>query len=230
MPDFVSHLIPGIVMQEGNTNPRVKIKPKRSWEIKHNLLGSNTQQDPRSPSNDIQPFLPIHLIDGDRDTVWCSFGSLAPDVNPEWIRVDLPIEATVASVALVLSKNFQPGANFGRSLPKELTIKLSRDAWHWETVYESQGIDINTMDTVEIKFAPRRAKQIWVTGNNFTKSMTEGVPEFPIGAFSIGELEVRDTAGNNLALLSRGAGVTVSSTNFDLTGVSCTRLNEREFT
>ena len=33
-------------------------------------------------------------------------------------------------------------------------------------------------------------------------------------ALSIGELEVRDTAGDNLALVSRGAGVQVSSTYY----------------
>src|SRR6266571_5005996 len=26
----------GVVMQQGNTNPTVKVKPKKSWEIKHN--------------------------------------------------------------------------------------------------------------------------------------------------------------------------------------------------
>src|SRR5438046_2420999 len=34
-PDLMS----GVVMQEGNSNPLIKIKPKKSWEIKWNLLG-----------------------------------------------------------------------------------------------------------------------------------------------------------------------------------------------
>jgi len=207
-------LMPGIVMQEGNSNSCVKIKPKKSWEIKHNLLGSNTEQQPRTPFNDTQPFLPVHLIDGDPGTVWCSFGLMAPDVHPEWIRIDLPIESTVASVALVLSNKYYPGTNFGRSLPKELTVKLSRDAWHWETVYESQDVDIETPEVLEIKFGPRRAKQIWVIGNNFTKRTSLPSSFGSLTFFSIGEMEVRDPAGNDLALVSRGAGVTVSSTNF----------------
>jgi len=202
-------LMPGTVMQEGNTNPCVKIKPKKSWEIKHNLLGSSSLPPPRIPQNDLQPFLPIHLIDGSPDSIWCSFGSIKPDSNPEWIRIDLPIESTVASLALILNNKNYPGSNFGKSLPKELTVKLSRDAWHWETVYDSQNIDIETRGTLELKFDPRRAKQIWVIGNNFPKPL--GRPEH---GFSIGELEVRDPAGYNLALVSRGAGVTVSSTNF----------------
>ena len=207
-------LMPEIVMQEGNTHPQVKIKPKKSWEIKYNLLGSNTAQHPRSRQNDFQNFLPAHLIDGDPGTAWCSFGSIAPDVHPEWIRIDLPIESTVASVALVLSNTYYPGSNFGRSLPRELTVKLSTDAWHWETVYESKDVDINTPDRLEIKFAPRRAKQIWVNGNNFTKQGRIASSFRFLTFFSIGEVEVRDPGGRNLALASRGAGVTVSSTNF----------------
>jgi hypothetical protein len=209
-------LMPGIVLQQGNSNPRVKIRPKKSWEIKHNFLGSNTAQQPRSRQNDLPTFLPIHLIDGDRDTAWASFGSLRPEVRPEWIRIDLPIEATVASVALVLSKKFKPRSNFGRALPKQLTVKLSRDAAHWETVYENQNVDVAIADTLEITFPPRRAKQIWVVGNDFTKPLIESWAGLGSGmpGFSIGELEVRDPAGNNLALVSRGAGVTVSSTDF----------------
>jgi hypothetical protein len=207
-------LIPGIVMQEGNTNSRVKIKPKKSWEIKNNLLGSTTEQPPRTRSNDTHPVLPIHLIDGDRETAWASFGSIAPDAYPEWIRIDLPIEATVASVALVCSKNFYPASNFGRALPKELTVKLSKDAWHWEEVYESRDVDVNTSDRLEIQFAPRRAKQIWIVGNNLTKQIHVPSSFASPGFFSIAEVEVRDPAGNNLALLSRGAGVTVSSTYY----------------
>jgi hypothetical protein len=202
-------LMPGLVMQEGNTQSPVKIRPKKSWEIKHNLLGSNTAQHPRSPANDFQTFSPIHLIDGDSRTAWCSFGSIEPDVHPEWIRIDLPIESTVACVALVLTKTSFAGTNFGRSLPRELTVKLSRDAWHWETVYAHDDVNIDTPDRLPIRFKPRRAKQIWVIGNNFEKPL--GLPDH---GFSVGDLEVLDPSGKNLALVSRGAGVMVSSTNF----------------
>jgi heme/copper-type cytochrome/quinol oxidase subunit 2 len=50
-------ILPGIVMQEGNANPKVKIKPKKSWEIKHNLCGSEHEMMPRSARNDHQRFL-----------------------------------------------------------------------------------------------------------------------------------------------------------------------------
>jgi hypothetical protein len=64
-------LLPGLVMQDGNTNPKVKIKPKKSWEIKSNpFVASMAQPGVRTMWNDNQPLLPIHLIDGDPDTVW----------------------------------------------------------------------------------------------------------------------------------------------------------------
>jgi len=211
-------IMPGVVMQEGNTNPLVKIKPKKSWEIKHNLFGTNTEQVPRSRKNDRQPVLPIHLIDGDPETVWGSYGSIQPDYRPEWIRIDIPVEANVSSVVLVLSKKFAAGSNWGSALPRDLTVKVSTDAWHWETVFESQSVDIEEKDAVEIEFSPRPVKQVWIIGNNFTKRMGSG----PAG-FSVGEVEVRNTDGHNVALLSRGSGVTVSSTHF--TGAD-NRLNQ----
>ncbi|MGC1686989.1 MAG: discoidin domain-containing protein, partial [Candidatus Acidiferrales bacterium] len=218
-------LMPGVVLQTGNNHPRVKIRPKKSWEIKHNLLGSNTAQVPRTRTNDSHPTLPIHLIDGDPNTVWCSFGSLAPDVHPEWIRIDLPIEANVTSVKLVCTNSFYPNSNFGRALPKELTVKLSTDAWHWETVFANDNIDVKAEDGVEIKFASRRAKQIWITANNFLTRIRTPSSAGPITFFSIAGVEVRDTNRENLALVSRGAGVTVSSTYF---GHADNRLTQAE--
>ena len=143
--------------------------------------------------------------------MWSSFGSIAPDVHPEWIRIDLPIESTVASVALVLSKTFQPGSSFGRSLPKELTIKSSRDGWHWDTVYDNKDVDINTPDTLEIKFAPHLAKQILGHGESLYETDVQRQQRASILNWRTGSPR---SQGKQLALLSRGAGVTVSSTHY----------------
>src|ERR1017187_2620330 len=61
-------LYPGAIMQEGNSNPKVKTKPKKSWEIKRNPFGVTIcEPGPRTIWHDAQPMLPIHLIDGDPD-------------------------------------------------------------------------------------------------------------------------------------------------------------------
>jgi hypothetical protein len=84
-------LLPGSVMQRGNANPGVKIRPKKSWEIKHNLAGCEHEMTVRSARTDSHPTLPIHLIDGDPETIWSSWGCAVPDGRPEWIRIDLPL-------------------------------------------------------------------------------------------------------------------------------------------
>jgi len=206
-------LMPGVVMQEGNRRPIEKLKLKKSWEIKHNLCGSEHEMTLRSRYNESQPQLPIHLIDGDPNTVWASWEFMVPNARPEWIRIDLPLETEVASVALVCAQKF-PCGNYGRLLPKALEVKTSRDAWHWETVYSNKRVPLER-PVLQINFRPHRAKQIWIVGSNFQtlRIKTDSAPWWRY-TFSIGEVEVRDPAGNNLALASRGASVTVSSTSY----------------
>lgn len=202
-------LAPGQELQEGNKHKPVKIKLKKSWEIKHNLCGSEHEMTVRTPANDAQPLLPIHLIDGDPKTVWSSWGCAVPDGRPEWIRIDLPTESEVASVALVAAREF-PGPVHGKSFPKEVEIQVSRDAWHWDTVYQSKDVPVDDLK-LDVAFKARTAKQILIKANNFPKkSRYEG------HIFSIGGVEVRDAAGANLALVSRCAGVTVSSTSYEM--------------
>lgn len=246
-PDFY----PGVEMQENNKNPITKMKLKKSWEIKHNYAGAEHEMTVRTPWNDTQPLLPIHLIDGDPDTIWCSWGCLVPDGRPEWIRIDLPVESVISSVSLVCSKNYMgKGLNWGRALPEDIEIRVSRDAWHWETVYhdkiadavkdvviaaekgvkdvfpvlyankscggEAKSTDNNdtadSTDKLRVIFEkPVAAKQVWIVGNNFTTKM-----QFVDFGFSLCGVEVNDLDGNNLALISRGAGVTVSSTSYGI--------------
>src|ERR1051325_1143295 len=97
-------ILPGLKLQVGNNRPLTKITPKKSWEIKHNLCGSTPAREPKTMWNDDQPLLPIHLIDGDPETAWSSRGMTDADVQPEWIRIDLPVESTVSAVVLVCSK------------------------------------------------------------------------------------------------------------------------------
>ncbi|MBM3242774.1 discoidin domain-containing protein [Candidatus Poribacteria bacterium] len=205
-------LLPGVVMQEENSNEIVKFKPKKSWEITNNLCGSTPAREPKSMWRDDQPLLPIHLIDGDPETAWSSRGGTAPDRQPEWIRIDLPAENMVASVALVCSKvGPSPGGNLkvGKALPGDLMIKLSRDAKQWEIVYDNRHFSGPDAGPTVIEFAPRPAKQIWLIATNLPQKVG-----FWGHSFSLGEVEIRAPGGNNLALISRGAGVQVSSTHY----------------
>ena len=208
-------LLPGAVLQEDNEHLAIKLKPRKSWEIKSNLCGSTPAREPKTMWNDDQPLSPIHLIDGDPETAWSSRGGNAPDVRPEWIRIDLPKESTIASVALVCS-HLGPAAHGqcgeglkpGKALPRELAIKLGCDGRGWSTVYENRSFSGPDAGPTVIEFPPQRAKQIWIIAGNLQPVQNWGP------SFSVGEVEVRSEHGDDLALVSRGAGVTVSSTYY----------------
>ncbi|MBN1918229.1 MAG: hypothetical protein JW889_09990 [Verrucomicrobia bacterium] len=214
-PDF----IPGLTWQKGS-KASGKLVPKKSWEIKSNLLGSTPAREPKSLRIDDQPLLCVHLIDGDPGTCWCSRGQIKPDVEPVWIRIDLPAEAEINAVRIVPHKTglrgYAPPAwefgndrpPVGQALPKQLKVKVSRDAHHWETVFQTDEFAADpSMQPIELRFDARRAKQIWIIGEMLSDVLMFGY------CFSIAGVEVIDTSGANLALHSRGAGVTVSSTH-----------------
>ncbi|MCJ7737889.1 MAG: hypothetical protein MUQ10_11365, partial [Anaerolineae bacterium] len=77
-------------VQLDNDAPLVKIHPKKSQEINSNRLGTSAPRMPRTPQNDYLPLECIHLIDGDLETCWSSRTQPQPDVEPAWIRLDLP--------------------------------------------------------------------------------------------------------------------------------------------
>ena len=205
-------------VQKDNDSPLRKIQPKKSWEIRSNRLGATAPRMPRTPENDYLPLEAIHLIDGDVQTCWSSRGQAQSDVEPVWIRIDLPVERDISGVVLrkrppgpkrnvVGSMALDEGAvEVGMAVPAELTIKISRDAWHWETVFEGPSGDAPSRLEFEFPFDARPVKQIWIIGRNLARVENWGY------AFSISELEVHSPQGDNLALATRGTGITVSST------------------
>jgi len=213
-PDF----FPDVHMQEGNSAPVHKIEPKKSWEIQDNFFGSTPAREPRTAANDDQPLLAVHLIDGDVRSSWASRGQNQADSDPEWIRIDLPIETTINRVVLVGHPEGMGGSQqfnsttgsvkVGQAYPRRLEVRVSRDAWHWETVFKNDAYapsDIKGRN--EIPFNPHFAKQIWILGSDLPATHYFG------HCFSISEAEVLTPKGENVALISRGAGVQVSSTH-----------------
>ena len=205
-------------IQAGNASPCRKLPLKRSAEIGFNQLGGTTPRMPRTVANDYRPLEPIHLIDGDPTTCWCSRSVARPDAEPAWIRVDLPVEREICRIVLrkrvpgaprnqVGSMRLDQGAvEVGMALPQALTIRVARDAMHWETVFAGETGDSPELREFVCSFPARRAKQIWIVGDRLTR-----VENWHF-SFSIAAVEVLDQSGNDLALASRGTGVTVSST------------------
>jgi hypothetical protein len=211
-PDFDLN----VVLQEGNRKPQVKIKPKRSWEITENGIGSMPDVTPRTPRNDYQFLLCSNLIDGNRETNWCSRGQAQPDVEPVWIRIDLAREESVREIVLV------PRAD-GQGIPAELAIKVSQDAWHWTTIYETKQ-QAPPEPGKALRFPltnPSPVKQVWIIGNNCPIAILPNkdtkyhwAKDFADFSFALSGVEVITETGENVALISRGAGASVSSTNY----------------
>jgi hypothetical protein len=206
-------------LQVGNEAPVSKVHPKKSWEISNNGVGLAIGRLPRTPENDYLPLEPIHLIDGNPETCWSSMPYPQPDAEPVWIRIDLAMERTINKIVLKKrrpgrlpriftgSAQMDPGAvEVGMAMPGELTIKISRDAWHWDTVFEGPTLDAPDRREFEFSFDPRPAKQIWIIGRKLPRV------ENWDHSFSIANAEVYDTRNQNVALATNGTGVTASST------------------
>ncbi|MFC2125085.1 discoidin domain-containing protein [Bacteroidota bacterium] len=214
-------LLDTIMMQVGNNNPMVKVHPKNSSEIKFNRLGTTSPRMPRSISNDYLPLEPINLIDGDHNTCWSSKSVSQAMAEPAWIRIDLPVERKVKSIILQTRKQGpernQAGScpidknavEVGRAIPNHIQIKISCDGQNWINVYNNEIIDTSLSQLI-CDFNPLSAKQILIIGNNLPRV------ENWLHSFSISEVEILDTNGNNQALVFRGSGVTVSSTQHSM--------------
>lgn len=200
-------LNPGAPLQVNNSSPASKIRLKKSWEIAGNKIGATPPRTPRTWMMDFKPLRAVHLLDGNARTYWCSRGQTRPDVEPEWIRIDLPIETSVSAITLLPRQDCQ-------GWPSSLTIKVSRDAWHWDTVYEGKDLSQPAKPTPQkFSFERRPIKQIWIIANQLRWAIADSFI-----VFSIAGVEVLDDKGENVALITRGAGVTVSSTNHGSAG------------
>ena len=145
--------------------------------------------------------LGVHLIDGDVRSCWASRGQNQPDYEEAWVRIDLPFEQQIGGVVLVGHPDGmgrttrEPGAmKVGQAFPRKLEIRTSRDAWHWQKVYQQDHYQASNMAGRNvIAFNPVDAKQIWIIGSDLPIAHYFG------HSFSIAEIEVLDRAGNNVA-------------------------------
>ena len=102
----------------------------------------------------------------------------------------------------------------GIIIPQKAILEINkllhekRESQTIRVLYENNNYSGNTCGVNVIEFEPRLAKQIRIVAKEMTKlkgSWTWGY------AFSIGDFEVRDPKGNNLALVSKGSNSIVFS-------------------
>jgi hypothetical protein len=207
-------------IQPGNPNMPVKIHPQKSWNINRNHLGATAPRMPRTPANDYQPLECINLIDGNDETCWASrYHTLSDETPLAWFRVDLVSEREINKIVLkkrpiTYDRWKKPGSakpvagvvEIGRAMPDKLIIKASRDAYHWDILFEGSAEDNPDKEIFEYTFPAARYKQIWVLGDQLK------LCELYFHLFSIACIEIYDLQGRNVALASYGSGVTASST------------------
>lgn len=206
-------------MQAGNDAPGEKIRLKKSWEIRDNLIGVCTTRMPRLPENDYQSLQVCNLIDGNAQTCWSSRPHVQPSEYPIWLRLDFIREETIDRVTLrkrpvgcdreqlIGSQRVMPGAQeIGRAMTRSVRIRTSTDALTWEEQLEAQ-VDPLTQEEYAFRFAPARCKQLLI-------ECWDMIPcENWCFSFSIGAVEVYNEEGENIALLSRGTGIATNSAN-----------------
>jgi hypothetical protein len=203
------------VLQVDNSNPRSKIRPKKSWELSSNNIGGCSPSLPRSDRMDFEPFSWIHLIDGDPNTAWCSRGQNFPDQENAWIRIDLPVPQLLREIRLWPRKAMmqEPGAEIKTkwALPETLTVRISSDGYRWNTIHDStdQEVPPEGRPLVISLNAPTPTRSIWILASQLPRY--RGFEAF---AFCLSEVEAINESGENVALASRGAGVNVSSASY----------------
>lgn len=206
------------ILQVGNAAPLRKAPLKTSMAISSNRVGVNSSRMPHSPAVDDLPLEAIHLIDGDEQTCWCSRSQPTAAAAPAWIRLDLPLERPIARIVLrkrpAGAPRNQPGSmplddgavEVGMAMPAELEIAISRDGQSWETVFHGASDDTPEKREFSFDLGGTRAKQILITGRHLARV------ENWLFSFSIGAVDVYDAQGRNVALVTRGTSVVVSST------------------
>ncbi len=206
--------------------------------------GFNSRYSFASPHAEYELYWPVHLIDGDPESFWMIRRDGPYEqpfrTEPVELRIDLPQETTVRQINMITmpegppprafkigSQEVDPEKMYYNSLPKDLEVLVSRDGHHWDTVFKTDDLPrAGKREKVEIPFLPRQAKQIMLRGNNFGPLIHPDLGPFMMGLFfgytwAFAELEVLDNHDRNVALASRGAGITqytgrVSTWDFDV--------------
>ena len=219
---------PSVVIQAANANPWRSIRPKKSWEIKSNLLGLTPTRSPSSHAPELEIFHPIHLIDDDPTTYGFAGRPVGdPSITKSWIRIDLPRPMVVSSVGMggKPPANFEIRAFHWDLWQREVGAGANDEQKRWTTVYQRNQNEPQTPSSPDrvgpapagpnVYYEPQteqRPSGQAITVYRFTPVTTREIWLTASDDFELNALEVYDEAGQNVALISRGCGATVSST------------------
>ena len=212
-------LMDDVPLQKGNVRLREKVLPKPAQDLKGNFFGVDTTRMPCLSENMGLCEEAVHLIDGDVQTCWLSAAQTRCDMQPVTVRIDLAKETEIAKVVLRKrpllpdsqrrKTDRQPAPDaceVGRGLPVEMSVAVACDAYRWQDVFTGELRDSEDKESFEVSFTPRRAKQIRLSATRLRQV------ERCLYALSLAEIEILDTAGRNVALVSYGTTIAVNAT------------------
>ncbi len=209
-----------VVIQKGNQNSWTKILPKKSWEIKSNILGLTPTRSPSSHAAELNPHKDVHFIDGNPGSVGFAGRPVGdPEITKAWLRVDLPRPQNISAVAMIgMPANFEIRVFNWDLWQRPGGTTAAADQKRWRTVYKISGSKAqpvpqpdNTAPAVYepedrqasgganykvFRFDPVMAREVWLTSPD---------------DFSLNEFEVLNENGENVGSFTQGAGATAST-------------------
>ena len=197
-------------IQDGNPKPMRALKTLKSSELPDSYIGI-TAHLPRSKDLEVI-FEPEHLVDGDYGTSWSARAhKTSVPGSVDWVQVDLGSEHSLKEIRLVPYWKTE-------GFPVDFVVKL-REGHKWQTVHEACGV-VADPSWGEGK---KEAYKIPVPSSTKADAMRIEVTRYyPVSGFftdcgttyffRLSELEAINIDGQNVALASKGAKVTASST------------------
>jgi hypothetical protein len=205
---------PRPTLQDGNREPLDNFETLPSVSLKRNGFGI-TAHLPRS-TNDEDPFVPAHAIDGSPDTCWASRWWRTPvPFTPEWIEVDWGSPRVISEIRFLFAWQ-------NRGAPAAFTVEVSEDGRTWTPVAdptdyalkdapEGSPLHRGTMSWQCFPLPPRPARAARLTATRLNRAPGFFCCPFDPYQVRVSEVAVLDSAGKPLDLARKA--VRASSVN-----------------
>jgi hypothetical protein len=197
-------------LQEGNANPLRPLKPRKSAQLPDSFIGV-TAHLPRSRDFE-RIFEPEHLVDGDLQTSWSGRGYTTAVPGPvDWAEVRWPARQPIREIRLVPYHRSE-------GFPLDFQVKL-RTGKTWSIVHEARGVTLPATAANNPKqpyiiplSSPVTADAVRIEVTRFHTAASFFTDCATSHFLRLSEIEVISTAGENVALATRGGRADVAFT------------------
>ena len=197
-------------LQDGNSAPLRPLQPMNSAQLPDSFIGV-TAHLPRSRDFE-RIFEPEHLVDGDPQTSWSGRGYANAVPGPvDWAEVRWPAQQTVREIRLLPYHRAE-------GFPMDFQVKL-RTGDSWTVVHEARGVTMPVAAGTSPKqpyvislSSPVTANAVRLEATRFRTAASLPTDCATSHFLRLSEIEVMSTAGDNVALATRGGRADVAFT------------------